>query len=88
MENAKYYVIFLSENSLAFSSAEIVDFIQSENETVEYEFDGLSEEKEYYFGVKPLSFSNTLGEGSSVKASGRFASVGFGVFVGVLLALF
>ena len=63
IEEAKFYIVYRSEDEeINFNSREIVDIFGSKEENVIW-YD--TEEGNFTYGVKALSFSNTLGEGKT-----------------------
>lgn len=62
VKDSKFYVVYRSEGNIEFNSSEIVDIFGSDEENVTWK-DTL--EGTFNYGVKALSYSNTLGEGSS-----------------------
>lgn len=59
LENAKFYIIYRSENELTYDQSEIVDIIGSTNDYITW-----SDTKtgDYNYNVVPLSYTNTLGK--------------------------
>ena len=66
VKDAKFYVIYRSENKINFKVEEIIDIIGDNNDIVTW---NEKEEGEFYYGIKALSFSNTLGDGASISTS-------------------
>ena len=62
VKNAKFYVVYKNKNKVNFNSSEIVDIFGCEEEKVSWED---KEKGKFNYGVKALSYSNYLGEGSS-----------------------
>jgi len=63
LENAKFYCIYRSENELTYSASECVDIIGGdEEEFISWVDDNKGD---YQYGVKALSYTNTLGLGTS-----------------------
>lgn len=62
VKNAKFYIIYWTEEEqINFNSNEIIDIFGSNEEEIIWND---KEEGNYKFGVKALSYSNTLGEGA------------------------
>ena len=58
IEEAKFYILYRSEDEeIAFNSSEIIDIFGSKKENI-FWYD--TEEGNFTYGVKALSFSNTL----------------------------
>ena len=62
LNNAKFYLIYKSESSITFDAKEIVDIFGSEGNTISWE-DPNPGDKNYNYGIKALSYTNTLGDG-------------------------
>ncbi len=60
LENAKQYYIYRSNDELSFSQSEIVGVIRSDSDIINYQTDDLN--GTYQYGVRALSFTNTLGD--------------------------
>ena len=62
VKNAKFYIIYRTEeDKINFNSNEIIDIFGSNEEEIIWND---KEEGNYIYGVKALSYSNTLGEGA------------------------
>ena len=83
VNNAKFYVIYRNEKKVDFSSKEIVDIFSSEDNVVNWED---KEKGDYKYGVKALSYSNNLGEGSS-NNKGNYFSKGKIIMIGMFCSL-
>ena len=65
VNGAKYYVIYRSkEKKILFKSEEIVEIFGDNNDVVIWN-DKDKQESEFYYGVRALSYTNTLGEGAT-----------------------
>ena len=63
MDNAKFYVIYRSKDqNISFNSSEIVEIFGSKENEVTWDE---TEEGNFTYGVKALSYTNTLGEGNT-----------------------
>ena len=62
LEGAKFYVVYRSSGEVTFSANEVVDVFGSSDELVTWT-DKVS--GNYNYGIKALSYSNTLGEGQN-----------------------
>ena len=67
VENAKFYIIYGNKEPLQFKEDEIKDIIGNpdNNERVEWKEINETDDK-YYYGIKAISYSNTLGNGSYI----------------------
>ncbi len=67
MANAKFYVIYRSNQALTYSPNEVLDVIGNdfESNVVSY-FDKIPTTTTYNYGVKPLSHTNVLGQSAQV----------------------
>ena len=63
VNGAKYYIIYRSELDITFDAGEIVDIFKDDNETVNWIE---KDEGNYNYGVKALSYTNTLGDGATI----------------------
>lgn len=61
LDGAKFYIIYRSDDYITYNNEEIVDIISSTNEIIVWED---SSQGDYIYDVVPLSYTNTLGEGS------------------------
>ena len=66
VNNTKFYVIYRSENEIKFSIEEIVDIFGNNNDIVTWVE---KEEGKFYYGIKALSYSNSLGDGATISPS-------------------
>lgn len=63
VDNAKFYVIYRSKDqNISFNSSEIVEIFGSKENEVTWDE---TEEGNFTYGVKALSYANTLGEGNT-----------------------
>ena len=74
INGAKFYIVYRSKDNIMFNTSEIVDIFGSNDDIVNWV------EKEggkFNYGIKGLSYSNTLGEGSvyNYKSSGKYLSL-------------
>lgn len=69
--DTKFYVIYRSNETVEFNSSEIVDIFSSDEEIINWDD---TEEGNFSYDVKSLSFSNTLGEGT-LCIFGKFLSL-------------
>lgn len=60
MANTKFYAIYRSNTTVTFSSSELVDIIGSSNSPMSWTD---SNSGNYQYGVRPISYTNTLGVG-------------------------
>ena len=65
VNGSKFYVIYRSKEKILFKSEEIVEIFGANNDVVIWN-DKDKEEGKFYYGVKALSYTNTLGEGATV----------------------
>ena len=75
-ENAKFYVIYRSENPITTYSPELVIDVIGDLSTdgvVRFVDTKAVEGKTYYYGVRKQSYSNTLGEGASISSENAVA---------------
>lgn len=63
LENAKFYVIYRSENEITFDESEIVDIIGSKDEFISWSD---AHTGDYNYNVVPLSYTNHLGKPAEV----------------------
>jgi len=67
VQDAKFYVIYRSEKALSYASSEVVRVIgNNSKDGINSYIDEVSINKNYYYGIKPLSITNSLGKGKSV----------------------
>ena len=87
-------VAFLSENEISFNSEEIVEIFGDNNNNVSWKDNNIGN---YNYGVRALSYSNTLGKGVSINNnknnedksnSGKYLSLGIFTLIALLLILF
>ena len=72
LENAKFYVIYRSENELTFSNDEVIDIIGNLEYNGRIQYTDIlveNDNKEYNYGVRAQSSNNTLGEKASVSTT-------------------
>lgn len=71
VKDAKFYAIYRGSGALDFSSAEIIDIVGdiSSGGVISY-IDEIDTGKNYVYGVKAISVSNSLGAGISVSTQG------------------
>ena len=65
-DDAKFFVIYRSENKLTFDESEIIDVIGSKDELLEYTDSSAIKNKVYNYGVRVQSHSLTLSDGVEV----------------------
>ena len=66
VKDAKFYVIYRSKEDIKFTTDEIIDIIGDPEDKIRVDWmDTNKENINYKYGVKALSYSNTLGEGNS-----------------------
>ena len=67
VEGAKFYVIYRNTEMIQFNEAEIIDIIGNpdNNEIIEWE-EKIEDISKYNYGIKALSYSNTLGQGNYI----------------------
>lgn len=87
--NAKFYIIYRSENEITFSPEEVYDIIGSEitnGNVIDYVDDSTTDTK-YYYGVKAQSYSLTLSEGvsSKVNSNNSFDKISLGGIEGIVV---
>lgn len=94
VEGAKFYIIYKSENEISFNSEEIVEIFGDNNNNVSWKDNNIGN---YNYGVRALSYSNTLGKGVSINNnknnedksnSGKYLSLGIFTLIALLLILF
>ena len=68
VDGAKFYVIYKSKNKILFNSEEIIEIFGDKNEVVNWN-DKDKEEGKFYYGVRALSYTNTLGKGATTKSN-------------------
>ena len=83
VKDSKFYVIYRSKGNVEFNSSEIVDIFGSDEEIVTWN-DTLK--GTFNYGVKALSYSNTLGEGA-LYTYGRYLSSRFIYLVSMIIYL-
>ena len=88
LDNAKFYVVYRSENPITYANSEVYDIIGNVLNNGRVEFTDINYEngKEYYYAVKPQAYCNALGDGEIVDTdamtSGDLQSLGsFDTFV-------
>lgn len=62
VNGSKFYVIYRSKEEISFNSAEIIDIFGDNNDIVSWND---KEEGDFNYGVRALSYSNTLGDGAT-----------------------
>ena len=70
-DDAKFYIIYRSENNITFDEEEIIDVIGNvgNDNYVEFTDSNIENNKTYYYGVIAQSNSLTLGEGVTISSS-------------------
>ena len=81
VNGAKFYVIYRSKEKVLFKSEEIIDIFGDNNEVVNWND---KEEGQFYYGVRALSYSNTLGDGATAKSN--YLSLSY-IFAIILISL-
>ena len=61
INGAKFYIVYKSKENILFKNEEIIDIFGSYDDVVTWEE---TEEGNFKYGIKGLSYSNTLGEGA------------------------
>lgn len=74
VENAKFYAIYRSNSTITYSNDELIDIIGGSNNVITYTD---NEQGNFVYAVKPISVTNTLGEGATASRSGTVYTVDF-----------
>ena len=61
IDGAKFYIVYKSKENILFKNEEIIDIFGSYDDVVTW---AEAEEDNFNYGIKGLSYSNTLGEGA------------------------
>ena len=64
VNGAKFYFIYRSQQEISFNAEEIIDIFGDYNDIITWD---IKEEGNFYYGARALSYSNTLGDGNSIK---------------------
>jgi len=65
LDGAKFYAIYRGTNTVSFKNSELIAVIGGNDDVITYTDDVNGD---YVYGVKPISITNTLGEGATTKA--------------------
>ena len=66
VDGAKFYIIYRSKNEISFKAEEILDIFGDNNKVVNWSDKNGGN---FYYGIRALSISNTLGEGATIKSN-------------------
>ena len=67
VKDAKFYVIYRSKEDIKFTEDEIIDIMGDPDDKIRIDWVDINKgDIDYKYGVKALSYSNTLGKGNSV----------------------
>lgn len=86
VNGAKFYVVYRNIDEIRFNSEEIIEIFGDENEKVIW---NEKEEGNYTYGIRALSYTNTLGKGVTEKSlnSSKYLSFGITLLLSILVIL-
>lgn len=70
LDAAKYYVIYRSKEAITYDATEVFDIIGADNANETTSYTDNSYGKDFNYAIKPMSVSNTLGDGVSITKDG------------------
>jgi hypothetical protein len=89
INGAKFYIVYRSKDNIMFNSNEIVDIFGSNDDIVNWVE---KEEGKFNYGIKGLSYTNTLGDGSvyNYKSSENYLTLKIALYslYGLIFLLF
>ena len=85
VDGAKFYIIYRSKQEITFKAEEILDIFGDNNDVVNWND---KDEGNFYYGVRALSISNTLGEGSIISNRANYLSFSTLLIISLLLLIF
>ena len=78
------YFIYRSQQEISFNADELIDIFGDYNDIISWD---IKEEGNFYYGVRALSYSNTLGDCNSIKLVNLGYYLSYSGMISILLII-